>query len=216
MKNIFIPFSFILLFGCVNNNDIETNYQSIKSLLGNDFISHMPKQASRNTLYVQSNFESVKTNNANGNKYGFTPFRFFIVEQYSKVEFEKKLENVLNIYSIVCDINDTNYVLVCSYINDSWYFKIKGCASGEESKIVFKRNYRNNNNNIAIPFFNNDDIDNIRDFKIYLIAAESGTYLREYLPNNKNLLPKNWQHGYSKGFAISEKENIIVYWVMIW
>ena len=27
---------------------------------------------------------------------------------------------------------------------------------------------------------------------------------------------KEWRHGYSKGIAVSDKENLIVFWTMIW
>jgi len=54
------------------------------------------------------------------------------------------------------------------------------------------------------------------DLHVYVIKAESGNFWKEDCNETRPALLKEWQSGYSKGVAISEKENIIVYWTMIW
>ena len=29
-------------------------------------------------------------------------------------------------------------------------------------------------------------------------------------------MPNNWKHGYSYGICISEEQNVIIYWVVMW
>ncbi len=54
------------------------------------------------------------------------------------------------------------------------------------------------------------------DLQVHVVDAKAGNFWKndcnEYRPESL----KEWKHGYSKGFATSEKENIIVYWTMIW
>jgi hypothetical protein len=53
-------------------------------------------------------------------------------------------------------------------------------------------------------------------FKIYVLEARQGIYLRkEELPSGVNL-PSNWQHGYSRGIASNERQLELLYWVCIW
>ncbi len=54
------------------------------------------------------------------------------------------------------------------------------------------------------------------DLEVYVIQAEAGDFWKESCNEKRPEALKEWQHGYSKGFAISDKANIIVYWVMIW
>lgn len=54
------------------------------------------------------------------------------------------------------------------------------------------------------------------DLQVYVVQAEAGDFWKvscgEYRPNSL----KEWEHGYSKGIAVSKKDDLIVYWVMIW
>ena len=54
------------------------------------------------------------------------------------------------------------------------------------------------------------------DLQVNVVDARAGDFWKndcnEYRPESL----KEWKHGYSKGFATSDKENIIVYWTMIW
>ena len=54
------------------------------------------------------------------------------------------------------------------------------------------------------------------DLYVYVVKAEPGDFWKESCNENRPIALKEWQHGYSKGFAVSEEQNIIVYWVMIW
>lgn len=54
------------------------------------------------------------------------------------------------------------------------------------------------------------------DLQVYVIQAEPGNFWKENCNEKRPETLKEWQHGYSKGFAVSEKNNIIAFWVIIW
>jgi hypothetical protein len=54
-----------------------------------------------------------------------------------------------------------------------------------------------------------------KDFE-YFVDAKSGIYIeREDLFENLKI-PDCWEHGYSRGFAISKKRNLVIIWLEIW
>jgi hypothetical protein len=54
------------------------------------------------------------------------------------------------------------------------------------------------------------------DLQVFVIHAEAGSFWIEDCNETRPESIKEWKNGYSRGFAVSEKENILVYWVMIW
>lgn len=55
-----------------------------------------------------------------------------------------------------------------------------------------------------------------KNFSIYVLEAKTGNYFKEFelLPNPQ--MPIKWQNGYSKGIAIGNDENTIIYWAIVW
>ncbi len=54
------------------------------------------------------------------------------------------------------------------------------------------------------------------DFIIYVLDAQKGHFLpEEYLTKGLGM-PKGWRNGFSKGIAISDDRNIIIYWIEVW
>jgi hypothetical protein len=54
------------------------------------------------------------------------------------------------------------------------------------------------------------------DFIIYVIAAEPGIFLPEENLIKTTCEDEKWNHGYSRGIAISEKRGIAIYWLEMW
>ncbi len=54
------------------------------------------------------------------------------------------------------------------------------------------------------------------DLQVYVIEAEAGNFWKEDCNEKRPISLKDWKHGYSRGLATSEEENIIVFWAMIW
>ena len=55
-----------------------------------------------------------------------------------------------------------------------------------------------------------------KDLKVYVISAEPGNFWKVDCKENRPETLKDWKNGYSRGIAISEKEHLVVFWVMIW
>lgn len=54
------------------------------------------------------------------------------------------------------------------------------------------------------------------DLMVYVIDAKYGDFWIKSCNEKRPKTLKIWQHGYSRGFSVSETANIIVYWVIIW
>lgn len=54
-----------------------------------------------------------------------------------------------------------------------------------------------------------------KDFE-YFVEAKKGVFIEEKFLFEGLNLPDCWVHGYSRGFAISEKRNIAIIWLEIW
>lgn len=81
-----------------------------------------------------------------------------------------------------------------------------GLGEKEEEKIIEGEEVPYYNYTFTIP----------SDLQVYVVAAAAGNYWKEQCNENRPESLKEWQNGYSKGFAISKKEDIVVYWAMIW
>ncbi len=55
-----------------------------------------------------------------------------------------------------------------------------------------------------------------KDLKVYVLKAKYGNFFKKKCDNKRPETLKEWRHGYSKGIAVSDKENLIVFWTMIW
>jgi hypothetical protein len=53
-------------------------------------------------------------------------------------------------------------------------------------------------------------------FKLYVIEAKQGKHWHEKYYTKTNQMPKLWEHGYSKGVAISSSSRKVIYWFAIW
>ena len=78
--------------------------------------------------------------------------------------------------------------------------------------------------NYPIPNFYKLNLDNgertrsqlSHDFKIIVIRSEKGLFGDFDKLADRRYVPKVWEHGFSKGIAISKKQALIIYWVAIW
>lgn len=54
------------------------------------------------------------------------------------------------------------------------------------------------------------------DLEVIVLDAKPGYYWKIKSDNKRPDSLKEWQHGYSRGYAISEKYKKIVYWTIVW
>ena len=202
----------ISLTSCTFSHEMKRTYDFSKQFLGNELTRHMPTDISLNTSFVSTNIS--KSMNLEALKNGFTPLLTFIVEKYNEANF-KTIINNLNIDSNNCyACNDTNSILIGSYLKHKYgYFEFVGFKSGKESRMIISRNERNKNNK-PIPVFNLTECNS--SFRVCVIESNYGIFLNERYLSTENLMPTNWEHGYSMGYTISKKERTIIYWTVVW
>ncbi len=54
-----------------------------------------------------------------------------------------------------------------------------------------------------------------KDIKYYIVELSHQTFINHKM-YFRNYLPDEWKNGMSRGIGISEKENIIFYWLIMW
>jgi len=54
------------------------------------------------------------------------------------------------------------------------------------------------------------------DLKVYVIEARAGDFWKFDCKENRTESLGKWKHGYSKGIAISDKYNKVVFWLIVW
>ncbi len=55
-----------------------------------------------------------------------------------------------------------------------------------------------------------------KDFTVYVLEAKTGKFLDRNKLTLGTYMPKNWKNGFSKGVAISNEREVIIFWVIIW
>jgi hypothetical protein len=54
------------------------------------------------------------------------------------------------------------------------------------------------------------------DLQVYVIEAKAGDFWKVSCKEARPESLKEWKHGYSKGIAVSDSLNILVFWAMVW
>lgn len=55
-----------------------------------------------------------------------------------------------------------------------------------------------------------------KDLMVYVIKAEAGNFWKEDCQEIRQGSLNKWENGYTKGIAVSEEKELMVYWTMIW
>ncbi len=55
-----------------------------------------------------------------------------------------------------------------------------------------------------------------KDLKVYVIEARAGNFWKFDCKENRPETLGKWKHGYSKGVAVSDKYDKVVFWVIVW
>jgi hypothetical protein len=217
MNKLLICISIFLFFGCgkgSKNKNIEDiilgemtkKYDHAISFFGKPMTNHFPKRIeSKDCSFTDSysselgNLELVLQCSAE-NKYLSD-----LLKEYEKSAVAKY------------KATDSCLLVVNRFVNNDRHYKIK--PTQNELRVVEKDCY---SNQYPIPNFwhNHFTIDSTEcklseDFNIYVIEAKKGKYFEQYL-SVAWFMPEKWRHGYSKGVAISEENNSIIYWLIIW
>lgn len=54
------------------------------------------------------------------------------------------------------------------------------------------------------------------DLEVFVLDSRKGNFWKNKIDSQRHKLLNSWQHGYSKGIAISQETLLICYWLIIW
>lgn len=134
---------------------------------------------------------------------------------------KKEMENLKNKYinKKICSIDDSCIIAVNDFITES-NIPFSDEIKDKKSKIslLCKSDY------IIIPNFwsyLSDYRDNTtssklnKNFKYIILDSKLGLFSNK-IDSTFSSMPNKIKHGYSKGIAFNEKEDVIIYWLVLW
>ncbi len=220
MKNKVLVAILLLVvpFGC-GSKIINSDYEKSVSFFPNELISHFPKDITGIEYGVSSNV----IDEYEGKSYGFGANTLMLYEYFNKDEYISETKKLRDVIIKSYNTLDSTLLLLFPYtIEAEIDGKIYTFEETSEKNNQVKRNIEEAIS-LPIPVF---DFEQFRGtefcglnnkFSINVIEAKSGKYIDEkYLSNSKYVLPEKWRHGYTRGVAFNDTDNIIIYWISIW
>jgi len=68
-----------------------------------------------------------------------------------------------------------------------------------------------------MDFINVQDYSSLpKDFKLYILEASKGIFLKEEYLSEELAMPIEWKHGITRGVALSQERYLALFWVDIW
>jgi hypothetical protein len=217
MKTKLLTIIIILLFtiSCKNEENgkseiFKKRYKEILRKFPDSLTTHFPLSDIDETFY---SFE------ADEKYHGFWT-KFLIAYDYKNQELDfnlSKYHKIESNYLMIFDYRDS----IQSFENPKRFFIDR---DSELKKQMKQRNLKVKNGLPVLYFgdyfqneLNRNEFGLPEGFEIYLIDTKPGKYLADkYLLNNCSCLPQKWKHGYSRGFAVNDEEQSIIYWIVIW
>jgi hypothetical protein len=202
-------------------NNYSTNYQMNIDYYPDFLINHFPKKTFGNRGILSFNraaHDKLPT--------AYLPNILISKFKYDDSEYKKIKNEFVNKSITKFDSNSENLIILFRYFElekdsniklDIMPIKLKKQLA--ENNIQYGKSY-------PIPFFRNYDTDVLKkanyglskDDVILVLESKSGKYMPDKFLSDKShyLLPKEWKHGYSKGVALNDKKNRIIYWMILW
>lgn len=196
----------------------SNDYLAIKKFFPADLVKHFPDTLPINAISFSSNFKVSQLDYRPPHAY-----EFYLSVKSNKTLIKKMLSEMNFIKNYSSD--DPTPVLIFSYIefkNEEYNILTIDGKNPNEAKAISASNLHKADE-LPIPLFSNIEDTTYNTFsgldrssEIKIIDAKQGVFIdTSHILKNKYLPPK-WQNGYSRGIAISKKENIIIYWVVAW
>lgn len=216
MKKILaIIFFNLLLISCVNLS---------KDKKYNNYIEYFESQKESITSHFPLNYKSI----LNDYRYSVDTAAYFNTQTFNiMITGTKKEIEELNRHKFY-NIDDECIIIVNDFmkIDNIPFIPSEGTATlWEDQDKEYKTTYSTKciDTYKVIPNFWSYEEDKTtksglnKDFKYIILDMDMGNsvYSRKLNPNI-SYMPNFAKHGYSKGIAFNEKENIIIYWLIFW
>lgn len=195
---------FLTLSSCIDLSR-DREYNTYLSYFGDSLTSHFPIHTNDFDKYSYS-VDTVAYSNTED-------FNLTLIGTKNLIYKEKLNYSNKKIYNL----EDSCIVIVNDFINkrnllinlDNYEYKSKISASCNKDPIVIPNFW----SNILSNGLNKLD----KNFKYIIIDSKVGENVYSSKINYyKSYMPSIVKHGYSKGIAFNEKEDIIIYWLVLW
>ncbi len=182
----------ILFSNCSNTDYYSSDFLKVKKGFDNSLLTHFPDEVSCEYNYINI-FPPLC------NEKGRCGSLLVILDSNEILEFIKSSYSPLNIsrYEIFI-INDNCTHNLAETSKHSWPIPnfnqiIDGCKFCDNIKRI-----------------------DYTDLTYYFLDSEPGIFIDKKYLSQENNIPAFWKHGYSRGIAFDETENIIFFWLEIW
>lgn len=222
MRNLIILPLVIIMFtaGCQNvdiKKQIQEKYKRSINYFDNELINHFPLQ-----LPDSSGYNTTVPKKDTLKMFGFGVDGIQLWKTYSSSQYKTISSQFRDLSSITYSANDSGLLLVFPYCD---VVEIDGITyrnqEPPERHALAKHNVTIASS-LPVPLFEIDEYKGntmsglTEDFKIYVFDAKQGKYIDDKYLQECECLPKKWKHGYSKGVALSDKKQVVIYWVAVW
>lgn len=183
-------------------------YHKNLNYFSRDMIDHFPKNVS-DTSAMSTNIEDTSKIDHN-----LSYFSFMYWEQLPIQTLKQKIDS-LNLMRVPKrSVNDSSFLLLT--------FFDRRLDSKQQDRSIKRGDVFSETT--PLPYFElfdqfkgNTFCGLEKDFVLYILnSCESSKLPSKYKMAGYNCFPSKWQHGYSKGVAVSEKRRIILYWIVCW
>lgn len=150
----------------------------------------------------------------------FSPHYFMSLSKLTAQEFKEETEKIRKLSLRKFSVDDSNQILITQSLCLKEYdiIQLQGFNDGIESKRIINQNIKNAEG-LPLPLFNlseftaNTYFRLNNNFVIYLLEAKSYKTDKNY---DMQIVPDKWESGLSRGYAISDIDKCIIYWIVIW
>ena len=227
-KKVIVSMSLLLMFigGCNMNpyvQNINKVFEKARKTFGTDIkksnlLDIFPDRIKNSNIFLEVNPPSCPPTGQCIAQFGdiFLAVTKSDYEKYLSRLFKKKIEyeTDYSVDNIIINLNEFKRDIFPIEKCNKWhanklpipFFEMYdfGLGKNETKKIVNGKIYYNYT--YKIP----------PDLRVYVVKAEAGNFWKEDCNEVRPKHLKEWKHGYSKGFAVSDKKNIIIFWAMVW
>jgi hypothetical protein len=195
-------------------DDSKIEYKNCLRKLPNSAVSHFPVWDSVNVKSLSYFQENMKT-----------PISLILDVSYGDDKYLEIKQNIENNVLKILNVNDTSFLIALQHpfvTEGGTIIYLLNYPDSMKEKNIITRNINNDTTNIILPIFEQNSINDIGltdDYKIYFIDSKQGKFINENYYETDTLItimPKRWEHGYSRGYALSDKQKQIIYWVVVW
>ncbi len=208
------------IFGCntaIYKQEMQKKYNKSLKFFPLYVVSHFPKEVSDNSW-----FQTDVPFNKRLADYCFAHNYLMFEKSYEKSSYLRQKEHYDSLALEMFYTDLASNILIFSYCDS---MKVDGEIYRNQESLERKNLAKHNlkeANGLPVPLFKIDRYKGntysglSNDFKIYILDAKQGKFLKDKYLYDCECLPKKWKHGFSKGVALSDKRKVIIYWVTVW